>query len=349
MKVQKIILLTLILFTGLNTFAQKWTAQKANEWYAKQGTLTGANFIPSNAINQLEMWQADTFDPTTIDRELGWAESLGMNVMRVYLHDLVYQEDKEGFLKRMDEFLKIADKHHIKIFFVFFDSCWNDDPKLGKQPEPKTGVHNSGWVRSPGTKVLFDSRKWGRLEEYVKGTLKHFANDNRILGWDLFNEPSNSGYLDACLPLLKKTFEWALEVRPSQPITAAVWNNHELSNQLMLENSDIITFHNYKDAQNLENEIKGLQKYGRPMICSEYMARRDNSFFQTCLPVFKKYNVGAINWGLVAGKTNTIYAWSNPMPDGGEPPLWFHDIFRKDGSIYKAEEVEAIKKHTGKK
>jgi hypothetical protein len=101
------------------------------------------------SINQLEMWQADTFDPTTIDRELGWAESIGMNVMRVYLHDLVYQENKEGFLKRMDDFLKIADKHHIKILFVFFDSCWNDDPKLGKQPDPKPGVHNSGWARSP--------------------------------------------------------------------------------------------------------------------------------------------------------------------------------------------------------
>lgn len=343
---KKITLLSIALTLSFYSYGQKWSKEKANQWYATQKALIGANFLPSNAINQLEMWQKETFDPVRIDRELGWAAGIGMNTMRVYLHDLTYQNDKEGILNRMDQFLAIAEKHNIKILFVFFDSCWNDNPEWGKQPEPKPGIHNSGWVRSPGTKMLFDSRTWGKLEDYVKGTLNHFKNDKRVLAWDLFNEPSNSGYLDACLPLLKKSFEWALEVRPSQPVTAAIWNNHKLSNDVMLENSDIITFHNYSNPEKLEKQILELQKLGRPLICSEYMARRNNSLFQTCLPVFKKYGVGAINWGLVAGKSNTIYAWDEPVATGNAPKLWFHDIFRNDGSAYNNDEIEAIKAYS---
>ncbi len=337
------------LLASLPMFAQQWSVKKANDWYAKQPQLVGANFIPSTAINELEMWQADTFDPVTIDRELAWAEGLGMNIMRVFLHNIPYETDKAGFLKRMDEFLSIADKHHIKIMFVLFDSCWNDDPKAGKQMQPKLGVHNSGWARCPGTKMLFDSRTWGRLEDYTKGVIGHFAQDNRVLIWDIFNEPSNSGYMDAVVPLLKKSFEWARAAKPSQPITAGWWHDHPMSNEFMLNNSDIITFHNYRPADDLEKQIIDFQTtYKRPVICTEYMARKHKSTFESCLPIFAKYKVGAINWGLVQGKTNTIYAWDEPMPSGAEPTLWFHDIFRTDGSIYKQSEVEAIKKVTKK-
>jgi hypothetical protein len=344
----RIPLLSLLLtLSVLTANAQRWTAQQANTWYKTQPFLVGANFIPSTAINQLEMWQADTFDPATIDRELGYAEGIGMNVMRVFLHNLVWEQDAEGFKKRIDQFLQIADKHHIKIMFVLFDSCWNDDPQLGKQPAPVPGKHNSGWVRAPGTKRLFDSRTWTGLEQYTKGVLTAFANDRRVLVWDLFNEPTNSGYNDAVMPLLTKTFAWAQAVRPSQPITAGWWNDHELSNDLMFAQSDIITFHNYNEAPKLEAQIIDLQKrFGRPLICTEYMARTRNSTFQSSLPIFKKYKVGAINWGLVKGKTNTIYAWNAPMPDGKEPHVWFHDIFRPDGSVFDPAETTLIKQLT---
>lgn len=338
-----------LIISALQVNAQRWTVEKANAWYAKQPLLVGANFIPSTAINELEMWQADTFDPATIDRELGWAEGLGMNIMRVFLHNIPYDTDKEGFIKRINEFLAIADKHHIKIMLVLFDSCWNDNPKAGKQPEPKVGVHNSGWARCPGTKMLYDSRTWGKLEDYTKGIIGAFANDNRVIVWDLFNEPSNSGYMDSVMPLLMKSFEWARAANPSQPITSGWWTDHPMSNDFMLNNSDIVTFHNYNDPINLGNAIKNFQeKYKRPMICTEYMARKHKSTFETCLPIFQKYKVGAINWGLVKGKTNTIYAWDEPIPSGEEPKLWFHDIFRSDGSIYKQSEIDAIKTATKK-
>ena len=345
---KKIIILFLVM-SSINVNGQRWTAEKANLWYAKQPQFVGANFIPSTAINELEMWQADTFDPVTIDRELGWAEGLGMNIMRVFLHNIPYDTDKNGFISRINQFLTIADKHHIKIMFVLYDSCWNDDPKAGKQMEPVIGKHNSGWVRCPGTKMLFDSRTWGSLEAYTKGIIGAFANDKRVIVWDLYNEPSNSGYNDAVMPLLKKTFEWARAAKPSQPITSGWWIDHQVTNGFMLNNSDIITFHNYKDAANLEAQIVDFKnRFKRPIICTEYMARKHKSTFETCLPVFAKYKVGAINWGLVKGKTNTIYAWDEPMPSGEEPKLWFHEVFREDGTAYKQSEIDAIKAVTKK-
>jgi Cellulase (glycosyl hydrolase family 5) len=328
---------------------QIWSKEKANDWYSKQRWLVGANFLPSTAINQLEMWQAGSFDPATIDRELGWAQNIGMNVMRVYLHDLAWKSDAEGFKKRMDQFLSIADKRQIKILFTIFDDCWNPDAKTGMQPSPRPGIHNSGWVRSPNEATHNDSTQWGYLEQYVKDVLTHFKNDNRILMWDLYNEPGNSKYELTSLPLLKKAFEWAWTVRPSQPLTCATWYNNKTLNDFQLSNSDVISFHNYNNAESLEKEIKTLLSLGRPVICSEYMARTRDSKFQTHLPIFKKYQVGAINWGLVAGKSNTIYQWDTPIPDGSEPKTWFHDVFRKDGSAYDEKEIQVIKELTGKK
>lgn len=326
-----------------------WTKQKANDWYAKQSWMVGANFLPSTAINQLEMWQASTWDPETIDRELGWAQNIGMNIMRVYLHDLAWKADSKGFKKRMNEFLGIADKHKIKILFTIFDDCWNPDAAVGLQPAPKPGVHNSGWVRSPNKIVHDDSTQWGYLEKYVKDILTTFRKDQRIFLWDLYNEPGNSDYQLSSLPLLKKVFEWAWEVRPDQPLSVGLWYDNKTLNDFQIKNSDVITFHNYGPLESLQKQIAELKGMERPVICTEYMARTRGSKFQTHLPLFKDQKVAAINWGLVAGKSNTIYEWSKPIPDGSEPTLWFHDVFRKDGTAYSQEEVDTIKKLTEKK
>src|SRR5438105_10712568 len=171
--------------------AQPWPAEKANAWYAKQPWLVGSNYIPTDAINQLEMWQADTFNPAEIEKELGWAESLGMNTMRVFLHDLLWQQDAAGFQKRIDSFLTIASRHHIRPLFVLFDSCWDPLPRLGPQHPPTPGVHNSGWVQSPGAAALADTGQQPRLKAYVQGVVAAFAKDDRVLAWDLWNEPDN--------------------------------------------------------------------------------------------------------------------------------------------------------------
>lgn len=350
----KYLLFPVLVFITLTSFSQqtaRWSTQKANEWYAKQGWLRGCNFQPSSAINQLEMFQPETFDTVTIDRELKWAEELGFNVMRVYLHHLLWTSDKNGFKDRLNTYLRISTRHKIKTLFVFFDDCWNDTAWVGKQPAPQPGIHNSGWVRDPGSMVFRYPDTVKTLEAYVKDVLQTFKNDNRILMWDLYNEPGNSGFFEKSFPLLKKVFEWARQVDPAQPVSVGLWNNgprYKELNRFQLENSDVITYHNYSYIDDHRNTIDSLRKYGRPLICTEYMARRNGSLFQLIMPLLKEQNVGAINWGFVSGKTNTIFAWDTPIKDGKEPSLWFHDIYRKDKTPFSQDELRFIKNINGK-
>ncbi len=363
-------LFAVLCLLGAGTQAQtnRWSEKQAADWYAKQPWLVGSNYIPANAINELEMWQADTFDPKRIDLELGWAEAIGLNTMRVFLHDLPWQQDAAGFQKRIDTFLQIAAKHHIKPLFVLFDSCWDPQPQLGKQHAPKPGVHNSGWVQSPGAKGLQDASQYPRLEAYVRGVVAAFAKDDRILGWDVWNEPDNGNggsYKDLepknknelVVALLPKAFAWARSAHPTQPLTSGVWKDdwsvpEKLGPgaKIQIETSDVISFHSYDKPEVFEKRILSLQQYHRPLICTEYMARGNGSTFQGSLPIAKKYNVGAINWGLVAGKTQTYLpwdSWEHPYTDR-EPAVWFHEIFRTDGKPYSAEETELIKRLTSR-
>lgn len=341
-----------------------WTKEQANKWYAEQPWLVGANYYPSTAINQLEMWQEDTFDAKRIDQELGWAEGIGMNVMRVYLHDLLHKQDAEGLYKRMDTFLEIADKHHIKTLFVLFDSCWDPFPALGKQRAPQPYKHNSGWVQSPGQKVLQDSTQYPRLEKYVKETVSKFKDDKRILGWDVWNEPDNmtgpsyekveiANKVDLVYNLLGEVFKWARESNPSQPLTSGVWAgdwteaNLKPIFKLQLDQSDVISFHCYDKPKDFLKRINELKRYGKPMLCTEYMARPNGSTFEGFLPIAKENKIAMINWGFVDGKSQTKYSWDSwTKKYDSEPELWFHEVFHTDGTPYKKSETDLIKKMT---
>jgi hypothetical protein len=333
------------LLTAQTTIIQGvWPVEKANAWYAVQKKLAGSVYIPATAINQLEMWQADTFDPATIDKELGWGESLGFNTMRVFLHSIAWKQDPDGFKRRVEEFLTISARHKIEIIFVFFDDCWNWFPMAGKQPDPLPGIHNSGWVQDPGQFASGDTSYFHELEKYVTDVMTGFAHDKRILLWDLYNEPGSNAKNDLSMALLQKTFRWARAVNPDQPISAGLWQlSMEKLTAFQIQNSDIITYHNYQEPDDHLRVIQLLKMAGRPLICTEYMARTKNSRFSNILPLLKKENIGAINWGLVAGKTNTIYAWGVPITNGAQLIEWFHDIFFKDGTPYRKDEVELIK------
>jgi hypothetical protein len=318
-----------------------WSKNEAKAWARRTPWLTGANFTPSTAINQLEMWQAESFDPVTIDRELGWAAAFGMNVMRVYLHDVLWAHDREGFISRIRRYLEIADGHGIATLLTVFDDCWNDGAKLGKQPDPRPGVHNSGWLQSPGRGVVNDRSQWGRLETYVKELLGAFAQDRRVLGWDLYNEPGNSKQGGQSVPLLRETFRWAREAGPSQPLTSGVWNDDAEIVAAQLELSDIVTFHNYLGPENVKAQVAELTKHGRPLVCTEWMSR-PASTVKSVLPIFFEAKVGAIVWGLVSGKTNTIWSWAS-TPGSPEPDVWFHDLLRKDGTPFDQGEVDLFR------
>jgi hypothetical protein len=345
----------------------RWTEKAANEWYAKQPWLVGANYLPATAINQLEMWQPESFDPVWIDTELNRAENLGMNTMRVFLHDLLWKQDPGAFQGRINKFLSLADKHKIRPIFVLFDSCWDPFPDLNTQRPPKPGVHNSGWVQSPGIAALRDPNQTERLRQYVQGVIGAYRYDRRVLAWDLWNEPDNvndSSYQkieppnkrELVLALLPKVFEWARAMLPQQPLTSGVWKGDwsspdklDAMQKIQLEQSDIISFHNYDDAAEFEKRVKWLQVWKRPILCTEFMARPRGSTFQAILPIGKKYNVAMINWGFVNGKSQTNLpwdSWQKPYVDR-EPDVWFHDVFHKDGTPYRQDEVDFIRQMTG--
>ncbi|CAF0930716.1 unnamed protein product [Adineta steineri] len=320
----------------------RWTAEKANAWYAEQPWYFGANFVPSTSVNEIDMWQ--TFDTTTMERELGWAKDINMNIMRVFLHVLFYQQDAQAYYKQMDDFLTIADRLHIKITFVLFDECWRPEPKLGPQPDPIPGQHNSQWVRCPGQESLLDQTTWPLLKQYTTDILSRFSNDSRIIFWDLYNEPQCSQQVPIVLPLLREIYSAALTANPQQPLTFGILPeplNASLS-VFELESSDIITFHNYQPLVDLMEQVAELRKLNRPLICTEYMARTVGSTFHINTLFFHQEKIGAINWGLVAGKTQTYFPWGSPE-NASTPLVWFHDIFNASGKPFSPYEVQFFK------
>ena len=355
----------------------RWTEERAWQWHNENGWMVGTNFNPSTSINQLEFWQEDTYDPETIERELEWSAELGMNMHRVYLHNLLWDQDSIGFLERVDNYLNISESKDIKTLFVLLDDVWHPVPKLGKQPEPIPFVHNSGWVQAPGSEILGDSSRHDELKNYVKGVISHFAYDKRVVGWDLYNEPDNVASSDPenlvnninfrglnrgpevkekhiySLSLLKKIFMWAREVNPSQPLTVGLWKDSETWNDIdklsaidrfAISNSDVISFHAYGDLEETMKKIEDLEQFNRPLLCTEYLARGEQNTFQIMLPLFKEKEIAAINWGFVAGKTNTAFPWSSWQVEFDSlPKIWHHDIYLPDKTPYDEKEIAFLK------
>lgn len=369
----------------------RWSKERINAWYAKLPWLVGCNYYPATAINQIDMWQASTWDPQQIDKELGWAESIGMNTLRVYLHDLVWADDEEGLYERMDEFLAICQKHGIRPLFVFFDDCHYPNPKLGPQPLPVKAWHNSGWVNCPARPVAIryangnaTPEEVAQLKGYVQGTMRRFADDERVLFWELYNEPgrgtgesgemagggSKSSIRDASQRLVQDSWLWAREVAPSQPISSCTAGSLGVMNvAINRANSDLHSIHSYSSPAKMRQLIEDFQRDGRPVIMTEWLARtRDNTVAEN-LPLMKELGVGAINWGFVVGKSQTHYPWeSRRRPDGKpanlkakrnsgevvrpgdpfpEPEVWFHDLFRMDGTPYDPAEIKLFRELTG--
>jgi hypothetical protein len=289
------------------------------------------------------MWQSETFDAKTIDEELGWAGRSGYNSLRVFLQYVVWEHDPDGLKKRIDEFLALAHKHSLTVTFVLFDDCAfaGREPYLGKQEDPVPGVSNSGWVPSPGHNRVIDKQYWPKLKDYVTDLLRSYGDDPRVLVWDLYNEPGNSGMGEKSMPLVEAAFNWARLARPSQPLTVGAWRGNSMPRPIM-ELSDIISFHDYDPPEGMTAKIEIYRKTGKPVVCTEWLRRQAGCTFSAILPIFAKYNVGWYNWGLVAGKTQTYMWWESKKGDP-MPKVWQHDVLHPDGTPYDPAEIDLIR------
>jgi hypothetical protein len=341
----------------------QWSAGAASDWYARQPWIIGANYIQSNTVNQIEMWQSDTFDGDRIDMELGWAERLGINTLRVSLAEIVWEHDPGGLQSRMGKLLKIAEKHKMKVIFVLFDSSGDPYPETGHQRQPKPGVRNSLWVQSPGAKGLTDPKQVEEALNYAEDLVAAFSIDKRVLAWDVWNEPDNlnaTSYANSELPnkleivrnLLPKVFQYVRAGVPTQPVTSGLWKGDWSSEaalspieKIQIEKSDFISFQNYDAPDEFEKRVKWLQAFHRPVVCTGFLARNQGNSIEAILPIALKYDVGALVGDLVQGKTQRWLpwdSWQKPYVDR-EPPVWSQDLFRTTGPLYREQDADVIR------
>jgi hypothetical protein len=319
--------------------------KQAWEWYERVGVLKGFNFLPSTAVNSTEMWQAESFDPATIERELGWAAQAGYNSARVFLQYIVWRADPQGFRQRFAQFLDIAARHGISCMPILFDDCAFDgrDPYLGRQDDPVPGVHNSRWTPSPGLKLVTDRAAWPGLEQYVLDLVGCFGRDERVVVWDLYNEPGNSGMGESSLPLAEAAFDWARAAQPAQPLTIGVWADfNSAMSQRLAKLSDVVSFHAYDRPEGVQTKIEWCRQFGRPLLCTEWLHRQTGNRFDNILPLFAAHQVGWYHWGLVAGRTQTYLHWGS-KPGDPVPDEWQHDIFHTDGRSYDEREIMLVR------
>lgn len=356
---------------------ERWTRADAMAWSASRPWTCGFNFLPSSAVNFLEMWRGETFDAATIERELGWAAGIGFNAMRVNPHFLVWKHDRDGLIERIDHVMALGARLGIDTVLCLFDDCGfgGAEPEYGPQPDPVPGVHNSRAVANPGRATVMDPAARGALEAYLRDIVGTFRSDRRILFWDLYNEPGNrmifeqGGYreYDAALEghsktLMEASFAWARAEAPEQPLTVAAWTTPLPGTDLppyqteidaaALALSDIVSFHAYWDTAHVARFIAHLARLGRPMVCTEWMARAVRSRIEDQLRLFRDAGVGCFQWGFVKGRTQTHLPWPADLVSahGGlsTRDVWFHDVLHEDGSPYDPKEIATVMELTGR-
>lgn len=353
----------------------RWPADEAQAWCEARPWLCGFNFLPSTAVNFIDMWQRETFDAETIERELRWARDIGFNTLRTNLPFGVWQADRDGLVERVDRFLAIADGSGLSTMLCLMDDCGfsGDGPVLGPQPDPLPGVHNSRAVASPGRRVVMTPSAWIGVEAYVRDLVTHFAADPRILAWDVYNEPGNlmifapdgEHAFDSRLEafshrLMIEAFSWCRDVGPSQPLTVAAWRVPSFGEEpaAFYENeidrtalalSDIVSFHAYTSSRRVARIIEQLRAFRRPILCTEWMARQAGSRIEDQLSLFHRERVGAFQWGLVNGRTQTHIPWPtviSPAVSTKGEESWFHDLLGADGKPYREAETREIRRLT---
>jgi hypothetical protein len=335
----------------------RWDESKASQYMQKFGEVKGCNYVPSDGSSILHLPNEEL-----IRRELGWARDVvGLNSVRVWIGLAEYQIDQEGVMKNFDSFLQICNENQIKVLPVLsiqqvLDPDYDLEAPDANEPVMNfyPSVHGGGW-RYPGRLHWTCCEPEGSIspktlaawtktrpaaEQFVRSVLNRYARDERIILWDLYNEAPK-----AARPVVELIFQWAREANPSQPLSVC-WQGHDLS--------DVITFHTYtrpgyetanrnSSGWDFLTELDWARAWGRPMLCTEWLARPFGNTIEAILPFFERYHIGWYVWGLCAvGPAQYQFPWDWPM--GSPPPeKWFHCLLYPDGTPYSAEEILLIR------
>jgi hypothetical protein len=320
----------------------RWTPERATQYMQRFGAIRGCNYVAADASS---VW-AETLG-RNVDRELGWASDSGLNSVRVFIPLTLHQEIGDALFSRIDRFLDVTARHKLSFTPVLSANSMRDPnykPEPGARNEPTPaflpGVH--GGPPRPRPWLISARRNLEAVKppaaRFVNALLRHYARDERIVAWDLFNEPVPDDRA-----MVEHVFACAREVDPSQPLTAT-WQGEDLS--------DVYSFHTYGQPGNAQGgepellpfdvELKQAVDSRRPLLCTECLARTFGNTFEAFLPYFAQHKVGWYIWGLCAGTAQHHYPWRWPV-GAPEPKNWFHCILYPDGTPYRDHEIELIR------
>ena len=351
-----------------------WSKEKAWKWYDDRTWMRGCNFMGSDCANRIDQWQALGFEKRleTADRELKLAAETGFNTIRIIPEFIVWDQDHDGFMERFDRYLATAWKYGISSMVVFGNDCM--PPKNEFWKPLQLGEQHYDWGYHGGRKfsqhqhfgemgyhIMDEPEIMARHEVWVREIMEKYKDDPRICVWDLYNEAGNSNRESVSLPNVKRFFEVAREVNPSQPITSCLWKHlgHKGQEnylteveQYIAENSDIITYHCYSDYNENIKLIRYLQQFERPIINTEWLARMLHNTVEEMFPLFYLMKIGCLNWGFVAGLYQTYEPWNGMWQsyEAGKGEHidfkgWFHDLYRPNLKPYDPHEIELIQQY----
>ena len=360
-------------------YLNKWREERAWQWYNSRPWIMGCNHVTGSVRNRIEMWQDETFAESLrkTEREFELAARTGFNAIRVMLPFFVWKHQREKFLEHLKEYVECASRNGLGVMIVLFNDCLipkriadrTPPPKFGPQPDPDWGYHG-------GTKVTpFDGSRevgwwdgddpaiWPEKEAYVRDLVGLFGRDERILMWDIWNEPGNNNRETRSLPLMEKVFGWVRELNPIQPLTACAWDfegNYQVPptfydnpmsisavERRAIELSDIITFHCYGKYDNVRFVTEQLKKFHRPIMNTEWLHRILHNNVEDILPYFAREHIGSFHWGLVNGYGQFHEPWEflRSLADKHDWAMdrWQHDIYRSDFTPYDEKEIAIFK------
>lgn len=352
---------------------RRWTREEAWEWQKKVGWLRGCNFIGSDCANRIDMWQShdNAIHMETADRELAKCKELGFNVVRLIIEFDVWIQEHDSFMNVLEKYISICDKHCQKVVLVLANEaqlCRGEkySPKpLGEQ-KYALGYHQGRFPLTPEEKAVPPYHELERTEtredylKMVREIVGKYRKDERIVCWNVFNEPGITIGVERSVPLIELMFKTVRELDPIQPLSSDIWywrDLHEMraNDQISADLSDVLSWHNYKPMKDFVVDYEVLKGLGRPILLTEWLNRINRQTVQDVYPLLYLDRINCMCWGFVAGKTQTYEPWDSlweqyEASDGKKDfdfTKWQHDLLRPNLRPYDPNEIKLIKSFNG--
>ncbi|MBR6007662.1 MAG: cellulase family glycosylhydrolase [Clostridia bacterium] len=347
-----------------------WTNDQAWEWQKKVGWLRGCNFIGSDCCNRIDMWQSYNNEAhmRTAERELALCRDIGFNTVRLIIEFDVWFQERARFMQILENYISLCARYGQKVMLVLANEaqlCRGEEyvPKpLGEQVYA-LGYHQGRFPLTDEQKALEPYHELERKQtrskylEMVGEIVGRYRADERVVCWNVYNEPGISIGMERCLPIIRLMFDTVSELDPVQPLCSDVWywkdyDNLNPRDALSARLSDVISWHNYQPLDKFVTGYEQLRRLNKPILLTEWLHRIVHQNVRELYPLLYLERINCWCWGFVAGKTQTYEPWDSLWErfdrENGNTDLdfklWQHDLFRPSLRPYDPAETETIKR-----